>query len=216
MLLNNLKQKITRKRLLNFIGQNKSDLYTLDLGCGSAPYKHLFPNRVGFDNRSGESVDVVGDAHKLPFKNDEFDVVLCSEVLEHLHSPEIALLEMKRVLKSGGILILTTRFIYPIHDAPNDYWRFTKYGLRYLLKDWEITNFEEESSTTETIVILWQRIMLQTNIFYWRIVKWVFYIIFRLLFLNKIFISQEYGDITHKEKERNILCSGYYLIARKK
>jgi len=216
MLLNNLKQKITRKKLLDFIRKNKSSLHTLDLGCGNAPYKHLFSDRIGFDNKSGEGVDVVGDAHKLPFKNEEFDTVLCSEVLEHLHSPEIALAEMKRVLKSGGILILTTRFIYPIHDAPNDYWRFTKYGLRYLLKDWEITNFEEESSTTETIVILWQRIMLQTNIFYWPVFKWFFYIIFRLLFLNKIFISQEYGDITHKEKERNILCSGYHLIAKKK
>ena len=154
MLLNNLKQKITRKKLLDFIRKNKSSLHTLDLGCGNAPYKHLFSDRIGFDNKSGEGVDVVGDAHKLPFKNEEFDTVLCSEVLEHLHSPEIALAEMKRVLKSGGILILTTRFIYPIHDAPNDYWRFTPDAFKSLLKIFEqsFVGFAGRAEFPHTIV----------------------------------------------------------------
>ena len=72
---------------------------------------------------------------------------------------DIAIAEMKRVLKPGGKLLLTTRFVFPLHDVPNDYFRFTKYGLQHLLKDgWEIIELEDETSTKDTIAALLQRI----------------------------------------------------------
>jgi len=120
MLKDFLTSKITRNNLGKFVSNNSSNGLTLDLGCGNVYYKKYFPNRIGFDIKSGPGIDVVGDAHHLPFENEKFDVILCTEVLEHLHSPEIAISEMERVLKKGGKLILTTRFIYPLHDIPHD------------------------------------------------------------------------------------------------
>src|SRR5438105_3348465 len=150
MLKSLLLSKISRSHMEPFIARHKSDAYTLEIGSGSSYYRHYFPNRVGLDVREGEAVDVVGDAHALPFKDGTFERVLCTEVLEHLHTPQKAIDEMHRVLSPGGKLILTTRFIAPIHDAPGDYFRFTRYGLAHLLREWSEVSIEEETSTPET------------------------------------------------------------------
>ncbi len=104
--------KLTRKQLDKFIERHRSDGYTLDIGCAYSPYAAFFPNRVGLDIKPWPGVDVIGDAHQLPFEDEKFDNILCLEVLEHLHSPQTAVAEMRRVLKPGGHLILSTRFIF--------------------------------------------------------------------------------------------------------
>src|SRR5262249_32402332 len=71
----------------------------------------------------------------LPFADATFERVLCVEVLEHLHDPALAVAEMRRVLAPGGLLLLTTRFAYPLHDEPHDYFRYTVHGLRHLFRD---------------------------------------------------------------------------------
>lgn len=73
--------------------------------------------------------DVFATASKLPIRSQSIDTVLLLEVLEHLEYPTDALSEIARVLKPGGRLLLTIPFLYPIHDAPHDYQRFTRYGL---------------------------------------------------------------------------------------
>jgi len=110
-----------------------NDIRTLDIGCGRGLHRDAFPNLVGMDIAPWPEVDVTGDAHDLPFDDQEFEQVLCSEVMEHLHTPQVAVAEMARVMKPGGLLILTMPMIYPIHEAPHDYQRFTEYGLKRLL-----------------------------------------------------------------------------------
>lgn len=208
-----IKIKITRNALNIFLEKHKSEKYTLDLGCKNSPYSALFPNRTGMDIENGYGVDIVGDAHSLPFEDNKFDIVLCTEVLEHLHTPEKAVSEMKRVLSPNGQLILTTRFIFPLHDAPNDYFRYTKYGLKYLFRDWEITELVEEVDTVQTISVLFERLMLQTESshkffkIFWLFLRWLFP---KLHFL----IKKEYGDINRAREEKSILSSGYYLICK--
>ena len=199
-----------------FIKMHQSSKLTLDLGCGHASYKKYFPNRIGFDIQSGPGVDVVGDAHNLPFENEKFDNILCTEVLEHLHSPYIAISEMKRVLKKGGKLVLTTRFIFPLHDIPHDYYRFTKYGLKHLFKNWEILELKEETNTIEGIAVLLQRIGYQCEILHFRIFKLFFFFLSKLTLLFSFMVTKEFGDISKKHLERNIISSGYYLTCRKK
>lgn len=212
-----LTKKITRSRLEKFLIRHQDPQgLTLDLGCGHSYYKKYFPNRIGFDIQPGHGVDVVGDAHKLPFENDKFDNILCTEVLEHLHSPHIAISEMKRVLKRGGKLILTTRFVFPLHDVPNDYYRFTKYGLRYLFKDWEILEFEEETTTLGAIAVLLQRIGYQCEILNFRPFKLLFFILAKFIQSFSFIISKEFGDISEMRSEKNIITSGYYLVCKKK
>jgi len=79
----------------------------LDAGCGSKPYKRLFPgcDWVGLDVRPVG--DVEGDIHELPFPDEEFDCVICTEVLHLCAWPQVAMKQMARVLKPGGYIIVT-------------------------------------------------------------------------------------------------------------
>jgi 2-polyprenyl-3-methyl-5-hydroxy-6-metoxy-1,4-benzoquinol methylase len=124
-----LHKKITREKKSAFLAKQGSDGKTLDIGSGDKYYAKFFPNLTSVDIDPLRKPDVVASVYQLPFKDGEFDNILCTEVLEHLAEPAAAILEMERVLKPGGKLILTTCFIFPIHDAPGDYFRYTKYGL---------------------------------------------------------------------------------------
>ncbi len=211
-----LTSKITRPRIKRFIKAHQDHGLTLDIGCGHVAYQKYFPNYIGFDIQPGLKVDVVGDAHNLPFKDEKFDNILCTEVLEHLHSPEIAISEMKRVLKKGGKLILTTRFIFPLHDIPNDYYRFTKYGLKYLFKEWKILELKEETDTIGSIAVLLQRIGYQCEVLYLKPFKVFFFLLSKLILPFSFIITKEFGDISKKHSEKNIITSGYYLVCEKK
>lgn len=91
---------------------------------------------TGLDFQAGTGVDVVADVHALPLDwTGRFTGVLCSEVLEHIARPWIALPEIQRVLQPGGWLIITTLFAFPEHSYPDDYYRYSRNGLRLLLQD---------------------------------------------------------------------------------
>lgn len=75
----------------------------------------------------------VRDMKEIP--DDTFNGVFCSGVLEHVDDVHAAVREMHRVMKVGGTLLLGVPFRQPIHSHPHDYWRFTRYGIGYLLKD---------------------------------------------------------------------------------
>lgn len=72
--------------------------------------------------------DVFADAHHLPFSDGCIDAVACFEVLEHTTDPELVLAEIARVLKPGGFAELSKPFLYPVHDAPYDFQRWTVHG----------------------------------------------------------------------------------------
>jgi SAM-dependent methyltransferase len=116
----------------------------LDFGCGSKPYEPLFvncENYVGVDiaksghNHNDSKVDVFWDGKTLPFDDNFFDACVSFEVFEHVFNPEAVLEELKRVLKPGGSLVITTPFAYGEHEVPFDFARYTSYGLRHLLTE---------------------------------------------------------------------------------
>src|SRR6185436_4985835 len=112
----------------------------LDLGCGNKPFYDLYSDycesSVGIDVPESihglSKADLVYDGKKIPFPDGEFDYVLCTEVMEHTKEPSDFLSEIYRVLKNGGVLIMTTPFMVPLHEAPNDFFRFTNFALGYL------------------------------------------------------------------------------------
>lgn len=209
-------KKITRKKLSLFVKEHAVKDKTLDIGCANSPYAQYFPHRIGIDIEKGEGVDIVADAHFLSmFIDEEFDCVLCTEVLEHLHTPKQAISEMYRVLKPGGKLILTTRFIFPLHDTPGDYYRYTKYGLKYLLQDFEIIELEEETNTIETLAILLQRIGFQSETLNFKPLKLIWFISAKFVKLFSFILTKQFGSIKKENLESNIMTSGYYIVARK-
>jgi SAM-dependent methyltransferase len=114
----------------------------LDIGCGSKPWARLFAGfveaHVGVDRvesvRRGAKVDVVASAYDVPLPDADADTVLLSAVLEHLERPGDGLAECLRLLKPGGHLIVTAPFVFHVHEQPHDFFRFSPFGLRYLLE----------------------------------------------------------------------------------
>jgi ubiquinone/menaquinone biosynthesis C-methylase UbiE len=122
-------------KLFEVIRQHKK---VLDLGSGSTSYQEKIPipNTVYItvDINKEFRPTVCCDAHNLGLKDKSFDVVICVELLEHCHTPERVMGEIFRILKKKGICILSTRFIYPIHGDPYDFYRFTKNSLSLLFQ----------------------------------------------------------------------------------
>ena len=111
----------------------------LDFGCGDARYKKYIDNSNNYKGldvaESGHSpldknYDVLWDKKKLPFENDVFDIVLMTEVLEHVENVDITLREINRVLKIGGSILVTVPFIWPEHQKPYDFQRYTSFGIK--------------------------------------------------------------------------------------
>ncbi len=110
----------------------------LDVGCGSMPYKRLFSSATSYTGMeiegSSKRVDVYYGGAGFPFEDASFDSVVATQVLEHSFSPELFVGECARVLKDGGVLLLTVPFIWGEHEIPYDFGRYSSFGLKALLE----------------------------------------------------------------------------------
>jgi SAM-dependent methyltransferase len=210
-----LSAKLTRITLDQFIERHASSGRTLDIGAQNGPYAAWFPNRVAVDIRRGTGVHLLSDAHALALADSTFDVVICTEVLEHLREPQRAVDEMYRVLKPGGTLLLTTRFLFPIHDAPHDYFRFTKYGLQYLLRRFEILELNEETTTVGTLAVLVQRLGMQTETRARALSRGFWLLSAQVIRPWSFLVGREFGDSRRTVPVPGIMTSGYHLRCRK-
>jgi SAM-dependent methyltransferase len=146
----------SRKALLKQIKSSSKKLTgrLLDFGCGSKPYRSLFFNvseYIGIDvdngeshNHENENIDIFYDGQTIPFENEVFDSILASEVLEHVPDIDKILSELYRVLKKNGKILVTVPFVWPEHEMPYDFRRFTCIGFEKLLTD---KNFQIISKT---------------------------------------------------------------------
>lgn len=138
---------LLQRAIKDFCKRNEQCI--LDVGCGVKPYYPFFKRSarlyVGVDLKAkfGRN-DVVAVGEYLPFRNDFFDVALCTQVLEHVNDPLKTLKEIHRTLNDKGILFLSTHGTHFEHPAPRDFWRWTREGLRKILTD---SNFKVEKIT---------------------------------------------------------------------
>jgi SAM-dependent methyltransferase len=186
------------------------ELFTLDLGCKNSPYGDQFSNRVGMDRSAASGVDVVADALQLPFRAESFECVFCTEMLEHVPDPATAVGEIRRILRLGGVCILTTRFCYPVHDAPHDYFRYTEHGLRHLFEDWEIVRLDADTSAVATAMTALQTAAVDGrsgSIGQRLFANWVWRPVWKLFFRLYPGFSPTHGS--------RAMPAGYHLIAIK-
>lgn len=117
----------------------------IDIGCGRMPYRKelesLVDSYTGVDHpkvsqkyKTDRKPEVFADAKKLPFSSNKFDIALLLQVLEHVDQPQEVINEASRVLKPGGIFIISVPFLYPLHDLPYDRGRYTEETLRTFIK----------------------------------------------------------------------------------
>jgi SAM-dependent methyltransferase len=114
----------------------------LDAGAGEGQYAHYFKRQryYGVDLAVGDAawdygkLDVLADLTALPFRAGAFHAAINVVTIEHLREPGRALTEIARTLEPGGRLLLAAPHEWEVHQAPHDYFRYTRYGLQYLLE----------------------------------------------------------------------------------
>jgi len=136
----------------------------LDLGAGSACNSAFFSQAkyIAQDISQNDkgSIDFVYDitkSHGL-IDNEYCNIIICTQVLEHINEPTKALDEMYRILEPEGVVYLTTHMAYEEHMLPHDYWRFTEYGIRYLVEQsgFQVEHFQRHGGTANALhYIFW-------------------------------------------------------------
>lgn len=133
----------------------------LDIGCGGQPWRWMLKGcrytgleirdaNEKFGYKTGEGL-VYYNGSAIPFLNESFDNIVCTEVLEHVPDVVGFLTECRRCLKTGGMLFVTVPFSARYHYIPYDFWRFTPAGLEVILlkagfTDFKITNLGTDMS----------------------------------------------------------------------
>jgi SAM-dependent methyltransferase len=143
----NLDRYIIRNAIKSAIAQNSHKLKgcLLDIGCGKMPYRDFIFQNSAIENYTGLDIegaleyeggvkpDYTWDGLIMPFNDNSFESAFATEVLEHCPRPDIILTEVNRVLKPGGCFFFTVPFLWPLHEVPNDEYRYTPFSLQRLL-----------------------------------------------------------------------------------
>lgn len=127
----------------------------IDLGCGERPYEAYLRRHcdvyVGLDwgNSPHHRVaDVLADLNEdFPLRGDVADTVVSFSVMEHLREPGVFLREAARIMRPGAKLILQVPFMWRVHEAPYDFFRYTRFGLEYMLRKAGLVDIVVEPTT---------------------------------------------------------------------
>jgi SAM-dependent methyltransferase len=131
----------------------------LDVGCGVKPYYPFFAaatSYVGVDVQENRNADVHGAVEELPLEDGAFDVVLCTQVLEHVDDPARAVRELLRVTAPGGRVLASTHGVMLYHPNPQDLWRWTHTGLERLFRaqEWADVRVTPGAGSTACLAML--------------------------------------------------------------
>lgn len=220
-LLKSIAKKLSRrelnKRLLAFICDLPPGSRILNIGSGgdimgvirNAPhYPTLIVTSSDIDPL--RSPDIVDDITSSSFEENSFDAIVCAEVLEHVTEPNRAIFHLDRILIDGGSVFLSTPFLFPTHDAPCDHYRFTEFGLKYLLRGWEIKSFHCKTDWVETFLLLmWRQMWLDS-----RAAKWS--VLMLTILLSPVLIAVLVTDRTaRRTKSDKAFTSGFIVLVDK-
>ncbi|SDU08287.1 methyltransferase domain-containing protein [Halopseudomonas salegens] len=205
--------------LIKYVDRYNGTLY--DLGCGESPYKDFFltyaDRYVGVDwtgSLHNTKADIAADLNKpFPIESDVADTIVSLSVLEHLCEPQNMLDEAFRILKPGGNIVLQVPWQWWIHEAPYDFFRYTPYGLKYMLEKAGFRDILVEAQSG--FFSMW---ILKANYFSRRLIKgpkplrWLIGAILSVIW----FVNQKTAPLLDKlDRNWDLETSGYYVTARK-
>lgn len=185
-----------------------SDKLIVNLGSG---VKIIRDDVVNIDFYPFLNVDVVADISDLPFADNSIDVAINEYVLEHVHNPEQIVREMYRILKPGGVIYVVVPFVASFHSSPNDFYRWSKPGLKELLKDFEEVESGIRSGPTSALTYViseWLATVLSFGI---NILQQFWFILFLTLLAPLNFLDY----IIYKLPSSQNIAYGFYFIGKK-
>lgn len=192
-----------------------------DLGCGEAPYRQWILQQadryVGVDwanSLHDVQADIVANLDvTLPIEKSVANTVLSISVLEHLRNPQDMLNETWRILRPGGYLVLQVPWQWWIHEAPHDYYRYTPYGLRYLL---EQAGFEDVDVQPQGG--FFTMLVLKLNYFSRRFIRGPLPVKVLLAGLFRVawYLGQLVAPLLdHLDRNQTAETAGYFITAKK-
>lgn len=204
-----IKKKYTIHRIL--MGQKLSDFHfvkgcTVDVGGET---KSSYEDLWKIDKESFYYIDIAGapnilsDINFLPFKKKSLSNFGCFNILELIWNPSLPIKEIFQVLKKDGLFVGYVPFLYPIHNQPTDYWRFSKSTLSKLLKDTGFSDIYIEPIGGRFVVLY--DVILPKKTFPLRLI-----LSSMCLLLNKV-----YEMIHNADYNREMYPSGYFFVAKK-
>ena len=190
----------------------------VDLGCGKVPLFGTYRAHVDVVTCVDWSNSVHANTHldvetslseRLPFADEQFDTIVLSDVLEHIAEPGLLWNEMVRILAPGGHLLLNVPFLYGIHEAPHDYYRYTSFALRRFaeMRGMSVTVLESLGGGVEVLSDLLAK-HLGTIPYIGSALAWL------VQFAARSFGNTGIGQKTARESGRSFPL-GYFLIATK-
>jgi len=192
----------------------------LDIGCGNKPYELWCANNiskyVGCDivQSSSNKVDVLCEANNIPLDDNSFDTILSTQVIEHVEDHQGLVNEAFRLLKINGFFILSGPFNWHIHEEPYDFFRFSKYGFKYILEKagFEVVKIMHNGGAWATLGQTINHTFMFTNPKANKVVRGIKYVFRKLkcyILVNKIFA---YLD---KKDANSINTLNYVIVAKK-
>lgn len=186
------------------------NLVTVNLGSGTDVFTEAPVTNV--DAFPYETVDIVADLHRLPFKDASVDRVISCSVMEHVSKPERAFAEMLRVVKPGGLVYLTVPFVYPYHASPEDFTRWTIEGVAEAMKPLHLVQTGVRHGPTSAmmlIVISWMSLLLSFGI---RALYEIWSMAFTVLLMP---FGHVFDLILGRLPMSHMIASGFYFVGRK-
>lgn len=150
-------------RLTEHVGKGA---LVLDVGCGEQPLRPLIESRgaryLGLDvvQNGAKSVDALALATHIPLAGACADVIVITEVLEHVADTRTAFRELARVVRPGGHVVITIPFVYPLHEEPYDFVRLTPHALRALAAEnaLEVVELTTYGNELESMALIWAQL----------------------------------------------------------
>lgn len=194
--------------------------HVLDIGCGNKPYESLFKGiekYTGCDiiQSSDRKVDIICPATEINCRDEQFETVFSSQVLEHVQDHQKMLHEAYRVLKKGGTIILSAPMCWEHHEVPYDYFRFTRYGMQYIFEKAGFTVLEIKSNGGKWAFIgqMTQNIIISSTSKRSGIFR-NFFRLFHIAFL-KLIINVFYNFLEKVDKDEDFITINFVVVAKK-
>jgi SAM-dependent methyltransferase len=173
-----------------FLKKYEKEGETINIGSGP---RRIDPMVKNVDKYQYKGVDIVADIEDMvPFADSSVSRIICDNVLEHVSNPYKAVHELKRILKSDGVLYISTPFCYPFHPSPSDFTRWTKEGLLKLFEDFEIVEIGVRSGPFSSLSVnlsyLFATIFsFGSDFLYWLLIDLSLLLFFPIKFLDAVF-----------------------------